>query len=88
MDKVLYMSNYRRNVQGVRNKAEFWKEQELYDQFFDYEGQMVYDDIASGIDVGQEILHRLGCKDKNEFLDTWRGNSDEAYEKWLKDNEI
>lgn len=50
-DKVLYRSNYRRNVHGDRNKDEFWKDQKLYDQFLHYEGQMVYDDIVSGKDV-------------------------------------
>lgn len=86
MAKILYMSSYRRNVQEDSNNAEFWKEQELYDQFFDYEGQMFYDDILSGRGVEQEILHRLGCVDEKEFIATWRGNSDKAYKKWLKDN--
>ncbi len=75
-------------MQGDRNKAEFWKEQGLYDLFFDYQGQMIYDDIVSGRGVEQEILHRWGCKDEKEFLSTWRGNSDEIYKKWLKDNGI
>jgi hypothetical protein len=86
MAKILYMSSYRRNVQEDSNNAEFWKEQELYNQFFEYEGQMNYDDIVSGRGVEQEILHRLGCVDEKEFIATWRGNSDKAYKKWLKDN--
>ncbi|MZK49031.1 hypothetical protein [Clostridium beijerinckii] len=66
MAKILYMSRYRRNVQEDSNNAEFWKEQELYDQFFDYEGQMVYDDILSGRGVEHGILHGLGFKETVE----------------------
>jgi hypothetical protein len=43
------------------NNAEFWKEQDLYDQFFDYEGQMVYDDILLGRGIEQEILLLVMC---------------------------
>lgn len=65
---------------------EFEKEQELYDRFYDYEGQDIYDAIKSGKRIDKEILDRWQCKDKQEFLDTWRGNSDEEYKKWLEEN--
>jgi len=88
MSKVLYISEYRKNVQKITSgdRKEFWKEQNLYDRFFDYEGQMVYDDIVSGKGAEREILNGWGCKDETEFLDSWRGNSDDAYERWIRDN--
>ena len=75
MSKVVNIEIYKSIGENAtfKDRKEFWEDQEVYDSFFDYEGQIIYDDIISGKGVEQEILN------------SWRCNSDDAYEKWLLD---
>ena len=54
-----------------------------YDRFYDYEGEIIYNHIKNGGKLSDEDKQIWNCKDEDEFLKTWRGNSDEAFEKWL-----
>lgn len=65
----------------------FEKDQAIYDRFYDYYGQDYYDRIKSGEKIKEEEwLEIWGVHNAEEFLKYWRGNSDEAYEKWRKEN--
>jgi hypothetical protein len=89
MNRVIELNKYKnkKNKNIIEDISEFMKEQELYDRFYDYEGQDIYDTIISGEKVSKEVLDRWHCENEKEFLETWRGNSDEEYKKWLLEND-
>lgn len=81
--KNIKSDNYINSEQYFEDLSEFMKEQDLYDRFYDYLGQDLYDRIKKGEHISREELELWGCNSVQDFLDTWRGNSDEEYQKWL-----
>ena len=75
--------DYINSEQYFKDLSEFMKEQDLYDRFYDYVGEGLYDRIKNGEHISQEELELWGCDSVQDFLDTWRGNSEEEYQKWL-----
>jgi hypothetical protein len=62
-------------------------EEEIYGEFYDCLGQEYYDRIQDNENISeQEWLDIWGIHNAEEFLKCWRGNSDEVYEEWRKEN--
>lgn len=76
--------NKRSNISNAAQEA-YDCLNELWDLFYDYAGQDLYDRIQSGKKITQNELNMWHCKNTQEFLATWRGNSEKAFRKWLKD---
>jgi len=59
--------------------------QELYDEFYDYVGQDLFDRIKYGQEILKEELEEWGCQTTDSFLKSWRDNSDNEFQKWLNE---
>lgn len=62
-----------------------YNHQELYDEFYDYVGQDLFDRIKYGQEILKEELEEWGCQTTDNFLKSWRGNSDDEFQKWLNE---
>ena len=77
--------NYIGSKQYVEDMANFERIHELWDRFYDYMGQELFDRIKAGESILIEELQGWGCMNVSEFIDRWRGNSEEEFQKWLND---
>lgn len=94
MNKIINLDDYKNKKDAKTSYLKdepgyiaFEEDMRIYDRFYDYYGQQWYDRIQNNDNINEEEWLKIwGVHSAKEFLKCWRGNSDEAYNKWRKEN--
>lgn len=88
MGKVIEVNFNKSKEEKIINWGLFEYQQEIYDSFFDYVGEELYYRIKCGEKLTDEDKRYWSIETEEEFLNTWRGNSEEEFQKYLKENNL